>query len=149
MGTSFISTETLSATHSVLEAQRSTWLHHVEIKLKLKCHTYPILLSPSISSLHKGQNPTSTRKEENSPVQKGNDECQERALHKRPGKAANGCQLTSLSCSSARHSMYSQFYPVHWKARPGWEVDPLSSYSSKFRTCACNSTFQSTVSPPG
>lgn len=98
--------------HSVPEAQRFTWLHHAEIRLKLKCRTYPILLSPSICSLHKGQNPTSTRKEENSPVQKGNDERQEQALHRRPSRAADGCHLSSMSHGSARHCMNSQFYPV-------------------------------------
>lgn len=134
--------------HSVLEAQRFTWLHHWN-QTKTECRTYLILLSPSICSLHKGQNPTSTRKEENSPVQKGNDERQERALHKRPSRAADAVNL--LLCHAALPVTVWTVSSIqwHWKARPAWEVDPSSSYSSKFRTRTCNSTFQSTVSLPG
>lgn len=80
MGTSFISTEILQAMYSMPEIQRFNRLHHIETRLKLKGRTYLILLLSSICSLHKGQNPTSTQKEENSPVQGGRDEYQEWAL---------------------------------------------------------------------
>lgn len=138
MGTSFISTETLSGMHSVLEIQKFIWLHHTEIRLRLKCPTYLILLLPSICSLHKGQNPTSTRKEENSPAQKGNDEHQEQAqLQETQWPPMALSPSTFFLVMQLCQSLYF-LYSEHWKARSGCEVDIGGSIRSKYKICICN-----------
>ena len=69
MEMSFISIGNFSVMHSLFEIQRSIWFCQTKIRLlKLEFYTHPILLLPSICSLHKGQNLTWTQKEENSPV---------------------------------------------------------------------------------